>query len=61
MVAEARRPKGKEAELELAPMTDPELEAEVQVVAAWFEALPVEWQRYFDDEARSGRRAYGRA
>ena len=39
----------------------PELEAEVQAVAAWFEALPAEWQRYFDHEAQSGRRAYGRA
>jgi hypothetical protein len=30
-------------------------------VARWFEALSPEWQRYFDDEARSGRRAYGQA
>jgi hypothetical protein len=38
---------------------DQELEAEIQAVAAWFDALPAEWQRYFDDEATSGRRAYG--
>jgi hypothetical protein len=37
---------------------DPDLEAEVQAVAAWFEALPPEWQRYFDHEAKSGREAY---
>ncbi len=42
-------------------LLDHELEAEVQAVAAWFEALPAEWQRYFDHEAQSGRRAYGQA
>jgi hypothetical protein len=41
--------------------SDPDLEIEVQAVAAWFDALPAEWQRYFDHEAQSGRRAYGRA
>jgi hypothetical protein len=40
---------------------DAELEAEVQAVAASFEALPAEWQRYLDQEARAGRRAYGEA
>ena len=40
---------------------DPELEAEVAAVAAWFEAQPPEWQRYFDHEARHGLEAYGRA
>jgi hypothetical protein len=40
---------------------DQELESEVQAVAAWFEALPPEWQRYFDREAESGRQAYGQA
>jgi hypothetical protein len=38
-----------------------DLETEVQVVAAWFDDLPVEWQRYFDEEARRGPDAYGRA
>jgi hypothetical protein len=41
--------------------TSRELEAEVQAVAAWFEALPAEWRSYFDREAESGRRAYGQA
>ena len=40
---------------------DHDLEAEVQAVAAWFDALPQEWQRYLDHEAQSGRRAYGQA
>jgi hypothetical protein len=40
---------------------DQDLEAEVQAVAAWFDALPPEWQRYFDHEAKSGRQAYGPA
>jgi hypothetical protein len=40
---------------------DQELESEVQAVAAWFEALPPEWQRYFDREAENGRQAYGQA
>jgi hypothetical protein len=40
---------------------DSELEAEIQAVAAFFEALPAEWQRYLDQEARAGRRAYGEA
>jgi hypothetical protein len=40
---------------------DQDLEAEVQAVAAWFEGLSPEWQRYFDHEARSGREAYGQA
>jgi hypothetical protein len=40
---------------------DPELEIEVQAVSAWFDALPAEWQSYFDHEAQSGRQAYGRA
>ncbi len=48
-----------EAEPEAA--LDPDLEAEVQAVAAWFDALPLEWQRYFDHEAVYGRRAYGQA
>ena len=37
---------------------DPELEAEVEAVSVWFEALPVEWKAYFDHEARRGREAY---
>jgi hypothetical protein len=44
-----------------APTADHDLETEVQAVAAWFEALPAEWQRYLDHEARAGRQAYGRA
>ena len=39
---------------------DHDLETEIQAVSAWFEALPAEWQRYLDDEARTGRHAYGR-
>lgn len=38
---------------------DADLEGEVQAVAAWFDGLPLLWQRYFDEEARNGRRAYG--
>jgi hypothetical protein len=37
---------------------DAELEAETETVATFFEALPVEWKAYFDDEARRGREAY---
>jgi hypothetical protein len=44
-------------EAPLAP-AEPEVEAEVQAIAAWFDALSPEWQRYFDHEARSGRQAY---
>jgi hypothetical protein len=40
---------------------DAELEIEVQAVAAWFDDLPVEWQRYFDEEATRGQDEYGRA
>jgi hypothetical protein len=47
--------------LEAVPEQELELETEVQAVAAWFDALPDEWQRYFDLEAQSGRRAYGQA
>ncbi len=43
------------------PSSERELEAEVQAVAAWFDALPAEWRSYFDREAESGQRAYGRA
>ncbi len=43
------------------PPADPELEAEVAAIAAWFEALPRDLQAYFDREAASGRRAYGQA
>jgi len=50
-----------DADLEVVPEQELELETEVQAVAAWFDALPAEWQRYFDLEARSGRRAYGQA
>ena len=50
-----------EAESEGDPSIDASVETEVQSIALWFEALPVEWQRYFDHEARSGRRAYGQA
>ena len=39
---------------------DHDLETEIQAVAAGFEALPVEWQRYLDHEAQTGRRAYGK-
>ena len=41
----------------LAPV-DPELEADVDAVSVWFEALPFEWRAYFDHEARLGREAY---
>ena len=54
--ADAAQPGGPEA---VTP--DHDLETEVQAVAAWFEALPVEWQRYLDHEARAGRQAYGQA
>jgi hypothetical protein len=40
---------------------DPDLEAEIRAVAAFFEALPAEWQAHFDREAVTGRRAYGQA
>jgi hypothetical protein len=40
------------------PEADAELEAETETVASFFEALPVEWKAYFDDEARCGREAY---
>jgi hypothetical protein len=43
--------------VEPAPV-DPELEADVGVFAAWFEALPAELQRWFDHEAVHGRSAY---
>lgn len=39
---------------------DPELEAEVAAVAAWFEALPAELRAYLDVEARCGQKAYAR-
>ena len=52
-------PASPEAELDEGPAS--ELEAEVRAVAAWFEALPPEWQSYFDREAKSGRQAYGQA
>jgi hypothetical protein len=42
-------------------VSEGELEAEVQAVSAWFDALPAEWRSYFDREAESGRRAYGQA
>jgi hypothetical protein len=45
-------------DLEGAPV-DNDVETEAQAVASWFEALPPEWQRYYDDEAQSGRQAYG--
>ncbi|APR76536.1 Hypothetical protein A7982_01883 [Minicystis rosea] len=41
-----------------AAVVDPELEAEVAAVAAWFGALPAELRDYFDREAQSGREAY---
>lgn len=37
---------------------DPELEAEVATIAAWFEALPADVRAYLDDQARSGREDY---
>ena len=40
---------------------DPELEAEIAAVAALFDALPLDWQRYLDHEAEVGQAAYGRA
>jgi hypothetical protein len=43
------------------PSSQHSQETEVQAVAAWFEALPDEWRSYFDREAESGQRAYGRA
>jgi hypothetical protein len=49
-------------ELEIeGPPVDNDVETEVQDVAMWFEALPPEWQRYFDHEAQIGRQAYGPA
>ena len=39
---------------------DPEVEAEVQTIAAWFEALPAAWRTHLDHEARFGREAYTR-
>lgn len=41
--------------------TDPELEAEIVQISAWFEALSTDWKAYFDREAVSGRLAYGQA
>lgn len=37
---------------------DPELEAEVATIAAWFEALPADIRAYLDGEARNGRNYY---
>jgi hypothetical protein len=37
---------------------DLELEAEIALVAAWFEALPEGVRAYLDGEARIGRQAY---
>jgi hypothetical protein len=37
---------------------DPELEAEIEAISVWFEALSGEWKAYFDHEARCGREAY---
>jgi hypothetical protein len=58
-LADKRGPEGAvpEAALTEAP-AEPEVEAEVQAIAAWFDALSPEWQHYFDHEARSGRQAY---
>ena len=42
-------------------VVDHEHEAEIEAIAAWFEALPAEWQRYLDHEARAGQEAYGQA
>lgn len=57
MVAKVyRTPEAEPVDAELP--VDPELEAEVAAAAAWFEAQPSEWQRYFDEEARRGREAY---
>ncbi len=60
MVAKVYRSQDTEP-VDSVPPVDPELEAEVAAVAAWFEAQAPEWQRYFDHEAESGRQAYGRA
>ena len=38
--------------------TDPELEAEIALVAGWFDALPEDLRAYLDGEARRGREAY---
>lgn len=46
---------------EAEPEIDHDLETEVQAVAAFFEALPPELQRYLDREAEIGRQAYGQA
>jgi hypothetical protein len=56
-LADKRGPEGAVPEGVLAP-AEPEVEAEVQAIAAWFDALSPEWQRYFDHEAKSGRQAY---
>ena len=37
---------------------DPELEADIEAVSSWFEALSVEWKAYLDHEALHGREAY---
>ncbi len=51
--------RGWEVEPASAPgAVDPELEAETASVASFFDALPVEWKTYFDDEARRGREGY---
>ncbi len=34
------------------------IEAEILAIAAWFEALPLEWRLHFDREARRGREGY---
>jgi hypothetical protein len=58
-LADKRGPEGAVPEGVAAEVpAEPEVEAEVQAIAAWFDALSPEWQRYFDHEARSGRQAY---
>lgn len=42
------------------PHHDPEIEAEVTAVAAWFATLPAALQAYLDREARHGVEAYRR-
>jgi len=42
-------------------LPDPELEAEIAQISAWFESLSAELKAYFDREAASGRLAYGQA
>ena len=39
-------------------VVDPELEAEVAAVAAWFGALSADLRAHFDREAQLGREAY---